>query len=282
LEPFPFFSIYNIKEFLETQEAAVRKKWGQNFLIDPNIIEIILQSIPMDSISKSECILEIGPGLGALTHKLPQFQKETHLIEIDPILAQNLQRQDYIIDHKMNLIHGDVLDHMVSFSKKKLYLFGNLPYYISSEILTMALKTCAHLTGGIFMLQKEFAMRIEKEVSSLSLFARAFGTWKIVKIVKPNCFYPAPSATSAVLLYHPHPVPKVSHSQINGLEKILKSMFWGKRKTISHILKYTPFLNEVEKEKVLEYLKSQTNQSLSSRPEDLADELYYQLGSILD
>ncbi len=182
----------------------------------------------------------------------------------------------------MKLIHGDVLDHLVHFSNKKLYLIGNLPYYISSEILTIALKTCAHLTGGIFMLQKEFAMRIEKEVSSLSLFTRAFGTWKIVKIVKPNCFYPAPSATSAVLLFQPYPTPKVSHSHVNGLEKILKSMFWGKRKTISHILKYTPFLVDHEKEEVLQFLESKTKQSLQARPEDLPEDLYYQMGSILN
>jgi 16S rRNA (adenine1518-N6/adenine1519-N6)-dimethyltransferase len=275
-----YLSKSKIREFLESNEAAIRKKWGQNFLTDPNIIQKILNVPKKETIEGSDWIAEIGPGLGALTHRLPVWNKPVCLFEIDPKLIAHLQFQDYFKSNQMELIPGDVLNNLNFISHKKVFVYGNLPYYISSEIISSILKTCEGLTGAVFLLQKEFADRIAKSISSLSIFARAFGTWTLHGNVSGNCFFPKPTATSAILEFTPHTKDRIANEAIPYLETILRGFFWGKRKTISKILDSSPFLKEEEqillKEIVLE-LGLERNQ----RPEEIPEYIYYKIASVL-
>ncbi|MCB1178922.1 MAG: ribosomal RNA small subunit methyltransferase A [Leptospiraceae bacterium] len=279
MENFTYLSVSNINDFMEEKGGAIRKKWGQNFLIDPNIIDIIINHIDLQKINQADIIVEIGPGLGALTHKIAYFQKETLLIEIDPILAENLRNSDYFLKGKFDLVQGDILKNFHHFSDKKVFVIGNLPYYISSDIITGILKNCKSILGGIFMLQKEFAERIEKDISSLSIFACAFGNWKIIQNVKPNSFYPSPAASSSVLYFEPFE-NRMKEGKVNKLENLLRSFFWGKRKTISHIIKKSPFLNDNMRKVLEQEFTKVTKKELSIRPENLDFEDYYNLADL--
>lgn len=273
---YPYLSRTRIREFLETNDAAIRKKWGQNFLTDPNIIDKIIHVPKLDQISNADIICEIGPGLGALTHILGKWKKPLVLFEIDPKLIEHLKAQEYFIKEQILLIEGDVLENLHKVSEKKAFFYGNLPYYISSEILSTLLKSSTQITGGVFLLQKEFAERITKTNSSLSIFVRAFGTWTIHGQVSGNCFFPKPEAVSAILSFSPFSSPQLSGHQIETLEVLLRGFFWGKRKTLSKILDASPFLPD-QKRKLWKEIISEECKNMNQRPEDLDAEVYYTL-----
>jgi 16S rRNA (adenine1518-N6/adenine1519-N6)-dimethyltransferase len=271
-ESYPFYSIGRIREFLEENGAAPLKKWGQNFLIDPNIIDYIFNHIDKDALSNSESICEIGPGLGALTHRLPELNKKITLLEIDPALIKHLSNT--YVSPDIKIIAGDALITLLTLETRKNYFLGNLPYYITSDILITLLKNFPDIQGGIFMVQKEFAERVSHEVSSFSIFARAFGEWKLLKHIKPTCFYPSPTAVSSLLRFVPYKEKILSLDQIEKLEIILRSFFWGKRKTIGKILNESPFMTNPIREKLQSTLQDKI---LKSRPQDLSFEIYYEL-----
>lgn len=271
---FPFFKRQNIKDFFAENEAAPRKKWGQNFLTDRNIIDIICKHIENHSgFSAAEELIEIGPGLGAITHILSRLEKKMTVLEIDPVLIENLKIQNYAVE----ILEGDALETVRGFREKRVFAAGNLPYSISSELMTSICRELPLCTGGIFMLQREFAERIAKEVSSLSIFLHSFGNWELLKIVSPGCFYPVPEATSALLKYIPYPQKILNPEETFSLERILKSFFWGKRKTVSRILQDSPFLSEEERKKLGDLIENENSDLLKLRPEDIDKSIYYQL-----
>ncbi|HMY70174.1 MAG TPA: 16S rRNA (adenine(1518)-N(6)/adenine(1519)-N(6))-dimethyltransferase RsmA [Leptospiraceae bacterium] len=271
---FSFFKRQNIKDFFAEKEAAPRKKWGQNFLTDRNIIDIICKHIENHpGFSEADELIEIGPGLGAITHILSRSGKKMSVLEIDPVLIENLKIQNYSVE----ILEGDALQTISSFREKKVFAAGNLPYSISSELMAAICRELPLCTGGIFMLQREFAERIAKEVSSLSIFLHSFGEWELLKIVSPGCFYPVPDATSALLKYTPYPEKILSPEETVSLEKILKSFFWGKRKTVSRILQDSPFLNESERKNLGELIDRENSDLIKFRPEDIDKKIYYTL-----
>jgi 16S rRNA (adenine1518-N6/adenine1519-N6)-dimethyltransferase len=276
---YPYLSKLNIQEFLKNSQAGILKKWGQNFLIDPNILRQIIYLPSQEKIFNSEIICEIGPGLGALTHILVTFEKPVVLFEIDPILIKHLKSQQYFSLKKITLIEGDVLKNLNSISNYKAFVYGNLPYYISSEILLNLMKTCPKITGGVFLLQKEFVERITKSHSSISIFLKAFGIWKMEKEVSANCFYPKPEATSAILSFLPYNQPKLTITELETLEILLRAFFWGKRKTLLKILNSSPFIPNLSRELWKEIFLQHCN-NLYRRPEELTEEEYYTLARL--
>lgn len=278
---YPFYSVFEIQKFFSKFSVNPQKKWGQNFLIDPNIIRKVLQVPASVQIEKTEVIAEIGAGLGALTHKLVEFNKPLYIFEIDPVLVQHLSQQESLNHFQTRIIQGDVLKNLDLLPEKIVYFFGNLPYYISSEILLRIFKTVKNILGGVFLLQKEFVIRITKEISSLSIFLHAFGNWKMEFVVNKNCFYPKPSVDSAVLSFIPHEKEILAFSKISNLETILRGMFWGKRKTISKILESSPFLELVDKPKLKYILFEILKKTGQERPEDLEFNDYYEIAKLL-
>lgn len=268
---------------MKENNANPLKKWGQNFITDPNVIDFIMNTIDKNILEKSNSVAEIGIGLGALTHKLTTLPKKLFLFEIDPVFIKNMKLMQYFQSTNAELCEGNVLENIGILQNETVFLLGNLPYYITSEILTSSLKTIPNITGGIFMVQKEFADRICKEKSSLSIFLTAFGKFTILKKISPSCFYPKPEASSALILFTPTS-HSYSKSQLFKFELLLKTLFWGKRKTISKSIAEAPFLDSIEfntnypnlRQEILNSL-SKNNIKLRLRPEQLTIEDYHNI-----
>jgi 16S rRNA (adenine1518-N6/adenine1519-N6)-dimethyltransferase len=275
-DSFPYTKIQVINQFLKENNAAPLKKWGQNFLIDKNTIDIILSSFPSSSILDFDCIAEIGPGLGSITHRLKEIHREIFLFEIDPILIGHLKNNGY--DRSpFHLIEGDVLKNLKHISDKNFFCFGNLPYYISSEILISLVNFCPGMIFGTFMLQKEFIQRITNENSSLSIYLNSFGKWKLIKNVPSSCFYPAPKAQSALVAYEKLNQPILSNKEKEILEILLRAFFWGKRKMISKNIKDSPFLEKWDRNLLYEVITKDGFLTGRERAEEIPRETYYTL-----
>lgn len=279
-ESFPYTKIRVINKFLKENKAAPLKKWGQNFLIDKNIIDSILSSYPGSSCMDLDCIVEIGPGMGSITHRLNEINKEIYLFEIDPILITHLKKSGFN-KSPFHLIEGDVLKNLIHISEKKFFCFGNLPYYISSEILISLLNLCKGMMFATFMLQKEFIYRITNENSSLSIYLNCFGTWKHMKNVPSSCFYPAPKAQSALVSYEKFTHPLLSNKEQEILQVLLRAFFWGKRKMISKNIKDSPFLEKWDRSLLYEVTTGDGLLTGKERAEDIPRETYYTLSKKL-
>ncbi|ETA70852.1 16S rRNA (adenine(1518)-N(6)/adenine(1519)-N(6))-dimethyltransferase RsmA [Candidatus Pelagibacter ubique] len=248
-----------------------KKSLGQNFLIDRNILEKITSITNI----KNKTILEIGPGTGNLTsYILKKKPKKMIIIEKDNVLATNLENK---FNNQLTIINDDVLnvDETILF-EEKVIVFGNLPYNISTEILSkwiINLKEHFWFECLILMFQKEVADRIIAE-SNTSNYGRLsiICNWKlnIKKIcdIKPSAFFPKPKIDSSLLIFY----PKKSYVKIkdpNNLEKITRIFFNQRRKMLKK-----PF-NQLfnGNQKVLDKLKI----DLTMRPQNINLDTYYKL-----
>ncbi|MCG6166679.1 16S rRNA (adenine(1518)-N(6)/adenine(1519)-N(6))-dimethyltransferase RsmA [Leptospira sanjuanensis] len=244
---YPFRKVSEIRKFLESKSSAPLKKWGQNFLIDPNAIQAILSCLSSDLVARIDRILEIGPGLGAISHGLLEFQKPVTLFEIDPVYASWLR--EYLPEFELR--EGDALDFLPEFSRESVYLFGNLPYYISSELTLSAVKNLKGLKGAAFLVQKEFAKRISNEPSSIRFYLSAYGNWSLKKDIKAGAFYPRPNVDSSILEFKAASVFPNEFGFI-ALECLCRTAFWGKRKKLASSFRDAPIAslpNEVHTSK---------------------------------
>ena len=176
-----------------------RKKWGQNFLRDPNTISKIINCLQTCT---SDNILEIGPGDGALTDHLSKQTNQVHVVEIDPLLVTNLKNNRYL---NVTIHEGDILDWDLNQFKNEVKIIGNLPYYISSPIL-FKLLAWKNWERMVLMFQKELAQRIiskygNKSYGRISVMCQVYCYVKIEFIVSKNVFQPKPEVDSAVLTF---------------------------------------------------------------------------------
>ena len=248
-----------------------KKSLGQNFLIDPIVLDLIVNAVNI----KDRTILEIGPGTGNLTkYILKKNPKKVFVIEKDDKLANNLKEK---FSNKLHIINDDVLNvNENNLFNEKVVVFGNLPYNISTEILSkwiVNLKNNFWFEACILMFQKEVADRIIadfnfKNYGRLSILAN----WKLninkISDVKPNSFHPKPKVDSSILFF----TPKEYFYKIKNpknLEKITRIFFSNRRKMIKK-----PF-NQIfnGNHKVIEKLKI----NLNLRPQNLTFETYYKL-----
>jgi 16S rRNA (adenine1518-N6/adenine1519-N6)-dimethyltransferase len=218
-----------------------RKRFGQNFLHDHNIIYNILSNLQAQS---TEHWVEIGPGLGAITEPLLQKQVTLDVIELDRDLVSFLHKQ---FDHYENLtIHSaDALwFNFASLAKngEKLRIIGNLPYNISTPLLFHLLDNADCIEDMHFMLQKEVVDRIcanpgTKKYGRLSVMMQYFCDTELVFDVSPESFDPIPKVTSAIIKLSPHQKPPVEIEDIKKLNKVVTTAFSQRRKTIRNSLK---------------------------------------------
>ena len=210
-----------------------KKSLGQNFLLDKNIIEKIIHSAKIKS---SDTVLEIGPGTGNLTKFIvARNPKKIYLIEKDETLANTLEK---LYLNKVNIIKKDVLEIPYEFySQKRFLILGNLPYNISTKILSeWCLNKNLDVSKMILMFQKEVAERILADVNSKN-YSRItiLSKWKfdIKKItdVSPNSFFPKPKVHSTILEF----IPKKKFHEIKdpkNLERVTKVFFSQRRKMV--------------------------------------------------
>ena len=250
-----------------------KKSLGQNFLIDKNILDKIVNVVPI----KGKTVLEIGPGSGNLTQQiLNQNPKKFIVIEKDNDLVKYLEK---IFNNQIQIIHNDVLKiNEKILSKDKITVFGNLPYNISTEILSkwiLNLEKKFWFDHLILMFQKEVAERIlakynTSEYGRLSILANWKLNIKKISDVKPNSFSPSPKIESSILYfstknnYHILKNPK-------KLEKITIVFFINIRKMLKK--PYNQIFNG--NKKIIKKLKI----NLNLRPQNLNTDMYYNLTS---
>ena len=249
-----------------------KKSLGQNFLSDKNVIKSIVK---IGNIKNNNTILEIGPGTGNLTEFiLKKKPKNFFVIEKDYNLVKFLYEK---FDNKINIINKDVLNfELNAISKEKIIVYGNLPYNISTEILTKWItdkkkfESCKKL---ILMFQKEVADRViaktnSKNYGRLSIISNWRMDVKKEFDINPNCFFPKPKVDSTLLSFE----PKKKYFNLknpNNLEKITKVFFNQRRKMIKNPLKQifkNPYI-------IVQKLKLDTN----LRPQNLSPLNYFEI-----
>jgi len=218
-----------------------RKRFGQNFLVDNNIIAAIVAAInPI----KEQHILEIGPGLGVLTQHLIASNAKIDAVEIDRDLAQHLEAR-FSKSSNFTLHCQDILKFSIrSLQSKntKLRVVGNLPYNISTPLLFKLFADIDLISDMFFMLQHEVALRLaakpnSKEYGRMSIMAQYFCNMDIVINVPPSAFDPAPKVNSSVVRFVPHAQPIVKVTDHKLLQTLVTQAFSQRRKTIANALK---------------------------------------------
>ena len=211
-----------------------KKKYGQNFLIDSTVIKNIVDLInPQDE----DTILEIGPGLGSITFPILDKIKKIDVIEIDPDMVAFLNNSKY--SKKINIHTNDILKIQDNFFENFNKIIGNLPYYISSEILIKICNINKKNKKIYFMLQKEVAERISsppgnKIYGRLSIIIQYFYDVEKLFDVAPNSFNPAPKINSSIVELIPKKEFKEKILNFVNFEKITKLAFGQKRKIIKN------------------------------------------------
>jgi len=220
--------------------GSLKKKYGQNFLIDQNIIKKICNLLS----SKNLRVIEIGPGDGRLTEQLLYYNpKELKIIEIDPDLIVILKSK-FNKNQKIKIINEDILNYQ--FTEKIDLIISNLPYNISSQILVKICLIENPPINLILMFQKEFAERlINKKLNSLNSLVNCFYEINYNFNVSKNCFRPIPKIDSTVLSFKRRKKILLEKIEINEFIKFKRNLFSHKRKTLNNLLKNYNFNKEI-------------------------------------
>ena len=215
-----------------------RKRFGQHFLIDPGVVSDIVRAIAP---AKTDTLVEIGPGLGALTETLARHAGTLHLVELDRDLARGL-RDRWADDDSVTVHESDALDFDFASVGDNLRIVGNLPYNISTPLLFRLLEQRRAIRDMHFMLQKEVVDRIAavpggKTWGRLSVMLQTWLETQALFDVCPDAFDPPPAVVSAVIRLYPRagtdPLPKDPEL----LGKLLADAFSKRRKTLRNALK---------------------------------------------
>ncbi|MGN0424928.1 MAG: 16S rRNA (adenine(1518)-N(6)/adenine(1519)-N(6))-dimethyltransferase RsmA [Acetatifactor sp.] len=251
----------NTIEILQKYHFNFQKKYGQNFLIDPTVLDRIIQAA---QITKEDCVLEIGPGIGTMTQYLAERAGSVVAVEIDknliPILRETLAEYDNI-----SVINDDILK--VDLGKiveeqnggRPIKVVANLPYYITTPIIMGLFEKQVPLKSITIMVQKEVADRMQvgpgtKDYGALSLAVQYYAKPEIVANVPPNCFIPRPNVGSAVIRLTKYEQPPVTVRDAGRMFAIIRASFNQRRKTLVNGLGNAPELG-LSKERVARVLE---------------------------
>ncbi len=251
-----------------------KKKYGQNFLKDENILNKIVNSC---EVNDKDLVIEIGPGAGALTEKLLEKTKKVICFEIDTDLKDLLKPLEI---NGANIIYGDFLEQDVNkvikeYKYNNLFIIANLPYYITTPIINKIIDDKLPVNKCVFMIQKEVADRFKasvgtKQYNSLSIFIDYYFEVNKLFDVSRNSFFPVPNVDSTVIS-----LEKRSHNKVNVKNedlffKLVRDAFKFKRKTIKNNLKNYN-LN------IVEAVLKKYNMSLQTRAEAISIEIFKEL-----
>ena len=234
----------NTIEILKKHRLSFKKRYGQNFLIDPRVLDKIVAAA---EITKEDMVLEIGPGIGTLTQYLAKAARKVVAVEIDasliPVLADTLQEYPNV-----KVIHQDVLKLDLKELVEKenegrpVKVVANLPYYITTPIIMGLFEKEVPMESMTVMVQKEVADRMKtgpgsKEYGALSLAVQYYAKPYLAANVPPNCFMPRPNVGSAVIRLTRHTEPPVEVEDETLLFQIIRASFHQRRKTLANGLK---------------------------------------------
>ncbi|HKX53840.1 MAG TPA: 16S rRNA (adenine(1518)-N(6)/adenine(1519)-N(6))-dimethyltransferase RsmA [Nitrosospira sp.] len=214
-----------------------RKRFGQNFLVDSQTVADIIHALHPRG---NDVMVEIGPGLGALTRPLLQSLEYLHVVEIDRDIVKRLR--DQFSAKKLTIHEGDALEFDFSSLGKNLRVVGNLPYNISTPLLFHLSQFAAHIEDMHFMLQKEVVARMVAKPSTsdygrLSVMLQCRFEMEQLFIVSPQCFRPPPKVESAVVRMIPLKKPLIEASQEKLFAEVVSAAFSQRRKTLRNTLR---------------------------------------------
>lgn len=232
-------NLTNTSEILQKYQFRMQKKYGQNFLIDTNILHKIVDAA---QITKEDCVLEIGPGIGTMTQHLAEAAGRVIAVEIDkdliPILEETLAPYDNV-----TLLHADILK--IDLQKlleeqnegKPVKVVANLPYYITTPIIMELFESHIPLISITVMVQSEVAERMQvgpgtKDYGALSLAVQYFAKPEVVARVPASCFVPRPNVDSTVIRLTRHTSPPVKAADEEYLFAVIRASFNQRRKTL--------------------------------------------------
>ncbi len=232
---------------LQKYQFNFQKKFGQNFLIDTNVLEEIIDAA---QITKDDFVLEIGPGIGTMTQYLCEAAREVVAVEIDtnliPILKDTLQEYDNV-----EVLNQDILKVDINrLAKEKnhdrpIKVVANLPYYITTPIIMELFESHVPIDSITIMVQKEVADRMQvgpgtKDYGALSLAVQYYAKPEIVVNVPPSCFMPQPKVGSAVIRLTRHDEPPVEVEDEKLMFQVIRASFNQRRKTLANGLNNFP------------------------------------------
>ena len=275
-----------LKKVIESHGFSFTKSLGQNFLIDENVLNKIVQGSGID---KSWGVLEIGPGAGTLTRALAEAAGKVVAVEIDkrliPLLSYTLGEFDNV-----EVINEDIMKvDLAALLKEKfdgmpVAVVANLPYYITTPIIMNILESDTPVRSLTVMIQKEVADRMAaqpggKDYGALTAAVQFYTDPKIICRAEPHCFMPQPKVASVVIKLEVLEKPRVEVVNRDHMFAVIKSAFGQRRKTLTNALSKSPYIN-IGKNSVLSAL-SQMGLNENIRGEALSLEQFAELSNIL-
>ena len=273
------YSPIKFKEKMEKYNFNLKKMFGQNFIIDENVISNIITKSQID---KDTLVIEIGPGAGSLTYALARHAKNVLCYEIDTtlkdLLEENLSEYNNVEIIFQDFLKSNVIEDIKKYNYKKLYVVANLPYYITTPIIIKFIEDEVPVDKLVVMVQKEVGDRFKatpntKEYNSLSIYLNYYFDVKKILDVSKNVFIPKPNVDSIVVEFS----KKESLYNLTNKKvffKLVKDSFTQKRKTIKNNLK------NYNLDKIEEILKKY-NFNLSVRAEQLPIEVFVDIANNL-
>ena len=252
----------NTLAVLKKYDFNFQKKFGQNFLIDANILEKIILAA---DIKKDDCVLEIGPGIGTMTQYLCENAREVVAVEIDKKLIPILRNDTLSSYNNVAIINEDILKVDINAIVREknggnsIKVVANLPYYITTPIIMGLFEQHVPLESITIMVQKEVAQRMQtspgtKDYGALSLAVQYYAKPEVMMTVSAGCFIPKPNVDSAVIKLVRRDNPPVSAADEEYMFKIIRAAFNQRRKTLVNSLNNAEGLN-ISKEKTLAALE---------------------------
>ncbi len=273
------YSPIKFKEKMEKHGFNLKKMFGQNFIIDENVISNIIEKSQID---KDTLVIEIGPGAGSLTYALSRYAKNVLCYEIDTtlkgLLSENLEGATNVEIIFQDFLKANVIEDIKKYEYKKLYVVANLPYYITTPIIMKFIEDGVPVDKLVVMVQKEVGDRFKakpntKEYNSLSIYLNYYFDVKKILDVSKNVFIPKPNVDSIVVEFS----KKENNFNLKDKQvffKLVKDSFTQKRKTLRNNLK------GYNLEKVEEVL-TKYNFDLSVRAEQLSIEVFVDISNNL-
>ena len=272
-------------EVLNKFGISAQKRYGQNFLIDSNILEKIVKSA---GITKDDTVLEIGPGIGTLTQHIANAAGKVICVEIDtkmiPVLEYTLSEFDNVTVINQDILKADIKGILAEHGAESAKVVANLPYYITTPIIMELLEKDLPIESITVMIQKEVAERMQvgpgsKDYGALSLAVAFYSNAEVKMTVSPNCFIPRPNVDSAVIRLDKLKEPRVSVKNKSEMFRIIKGAFEQRRKTLTNALSHSSAY-KTDKKKIEDAL-IQMGKNVNIRGEELTLEEFAVLSDIL-
>ena len=241
-------------------DIKAQKKYGQNFLTDDGVLDEIVEAA---GVCDKDHIVEIGPGLGALTKRLAEKASHVTAIEIDtqmiPVLDEVLEGFDNTRVICADVLKTDMKEIADTYPGEDVKIVANLPYYITTPIVTSLLESGINYKSITVMVQTEVAERMQtgpgsKDYGARSLAVQYYSKPEIMIDVPPECFYPMPGVGSSVIKLDLYDEPPVKVSDPELMFRIIKASFMQRRKTLQNALQNNPD-TKITREKTVEALE---------------------------